>query len=73
MENAMAFRGTFGSRDIWAAPSIATACAHGSGRQVGNLAASLDHPCDTHAPERLAALIDEHMGRLDAVGSVAMP
>jgi hypothetical protein len=42
-------------------------------RQVGNLAASLDHPRDSHAPERLAALIDEHIGRLDAVGGVVTP
>ena len=31
--------------------------------QLGNLASSLDHSADTHAPEWLRPLIHEHIGR----------
>ena len=36
-------------------------------RQLSGLARSLDHPRDSHAAERLAALVHKHIGRLDGL------
>jgi hypothetical protein len=36
-------------------------------RQLGGLTGSLDHARNAHAAERLAALVDEHPSRLDAL------
>jgi len=36
-------------------------------RQFGSFAGPLDHSADAHATERMAALIDENVGRLDTL------
>src|SRR5271156_2946669 len=39
--------------------------------QLRSLACSLNHASNTHAAERMASLIHEHIGRLDAIENVA--
>jgi hypothetical protein len=53
-------------------PSNAVACGHEQERQPSSLASPFNHASDTHAAERLAALIDEDVGPLDPV-SVLLP
>jgi hypothetical protein len=37
--------------------------------QLGGLAGALDHAANTHAPERLAPFVDEHISRLSNAGA----
>jgi hypothetical protein len=48
-------------------PSNAAACDMNRERQPSSLASPLHHASDTHSAERLAALIDEDVGRLNPV------
>jgi len=41
-------------------------------RQPGNLTSPFTHAPNGHTPERLAALIDEHVGRFNAI-SLLLP
>ena len=40
--------------------------------QLGGLAGALDHAANTHAPERLAPFVDEHISRLGALALQAL-